>query len=116
MTANIPKEIEAYLNGLTEVQKAIVLKIRAAVLSADPAVKEGIKWGSIAFFNKENICGFRIAKAHVTLLFMKGAELKTPNILSGDGAKARTYKVTSAAEVDVANITKLVKESIAFGM
>jgi len=49
------------------------LEIREVVLSADKKIKEGIKWGSIAFFNNKNICGYRVAKQHVTLLFMEGA-------------------------------------------
>jgi hypothetical protein len=110
------KEIENYLNSLSLEQREIVNEIRETVLAADPAMKEGIKWGSIAFYNKKNICGFRVAKAHVTLLFMEGALLKTPNILSGDGAKARTYKVSDKNEVDSGNIANLVRESISLGM
>lgn len=116
MTPIKDKEIENYVNSLTDFQKEIVLAIREAVLSADDRMKEAIKWGSIAFFNKKNICGFRVAKSHVTLLFMEGASLKTPNILVGTGAKARTYKVANAADIDTASLSKLVRESLESGL
>ncbi|MDC6366982.1 MULTISPECIES: DUF1801 domain-containing protein [Flavobacteriaceae] len=111
------KEIETYVNGLTDFQKGLILAIRDIVLSADERVKEDIKWSSIAFFNKKNICGFRVAKAHITLLFMEGASLNdNHSILNGNGAKARTYKVTNASEINAVALTELVKESLDSGM
>ncbi len=110
-------EIERYVNGLPELQKKLVLEIREAVLSADNRVKEGIKWGSIAFFNKKNICGYRIAKNHVTLLFMEGASLDDKHhILSGNGAKARTYKTTEKDSVNTEAILDLVRQSLEKGL
>lgn len=111
------KEIESYINGLEDFQKEIVLSIREVVLSVDDKVEEGIKWSSIAFFNNKNICGFRIAKLHVTLLFMEGATLRDKHkILQGKGAKARTYKINNALEINSEALTELVKESLQFGM
>ncbi len=111
------KGIEAYVNGLTDFQKEIVLAVRSIVLSANNQVKEGMKWSSIAFFNKKNICGFRVAKAHITLLFMEGASLTNHDgILKGEGAKARTYKVTNVADINENALTKLVQECIHLGM
>lgn len=111
------KEIEAYVNGLPDLQKKLVLAIRDVVLSADERMQEGIKWSSIAFFNNQNICGFRVAKAHVTLLFMEGTSLTdTYQILKGNGAKARTYKVTKASEINSEALAALVKESLDMGM
>lgn len=109
-------EIADYVASLSDFQKSIVLKIRNIVLSSDDRVKESIKWGSIAFHHHKNICGFRVAKSHITLLFMEGALLQTPNILKGAGNKARTYKVTDLAEIDAESLTNLVKESLALGM
>lgn len=110
------KEIENYVNGLTEMQQKFVLEIREAVMAAGKEIKEGIKWGSIAFFNKKNICGYRVAKKHVTILFMEGATLNdTHGILSGDGAKARTYKVSEGDEVNKEALTDLVVQSLKRG-
>ena len=109
-------EIENYMATLEPFQREIVNAVRETVLGADSKIKEGIKWGSIAFFNKKNICGFRIAKKHVTLLFMEGSRLKTPNILSGDGPKARTYQIANIADLNRKSIEALVQESVALGM
>lgn len=111
------QEIKDYVATLTSFQKDIVMKIREAVLSADPKIQEGIKWSSIAFYNEKNICGYRVAKAHVTLLFMEGASLDDKHgILEGTGAKARTIKVTNAEDIPVEGIKGLVKDAIKKGM
>ena len=71
MIAYSTLEIENYINGLTDLQKKLLLETREAVLSTDNRIKETIKWGSISFFNKKNICGYRVAKGHVTLVFFE---------------------------------------------
>ncbi len=110
-------EIATYLSSLTTKQSELVLAMREAVLAAGDSVQEGIKWGSIAFYNNKNICGYRVAKNHVTLLFMEGAQLQDPNkVLSGSGAKARTIKATSVDEIPLQDITAFVKQSLALGM
>ncbi len=116
MIAIKDKGIANYIAGLSDLQSDIVLAIRDVVLSADDRIKESVKWGSIAFHHKKNICRFRIAKAHVALLFMEGASLKTPNILLGDGAKARTYKVSNLNNIESESLSGLVKESLQIGM
>ena len=110
-------EVENYINGLEEPHKKLVLSIREAVLSADDRVQEGIKWGSVAFFHKKNICGYRIAKNHVTLLFMEGASLEDKyRILSGEGNKARTYQVTEKETVNKEAIVDLVLQCLEKGL
>lgn len=111
------QEIADYISSLTEMQKELVLSIRDIVLSADNRLKEGLKWGSIAFFNEKNICGYRVAKNHVTLLFMEGASLTdTYGILNGTGAKARTIKVTTQEEIHKEGITDLLQQALEKGM
>ena len=111
------KEIESYVNGLTDFQKKIVLEIREVILDSDERMKEAIKWGSIAFYNKKNICGFRVAKGHITLLFMEGASLNnTDGLLKGDGAKARTYKILKVEEINIAGLRELVSQALELGM
>lgn len=111
------KDIADYVSGLSEFQKELVLKIREIVLSVDDRIQEGIKWGSIAFFNQKNICGYRLAKAHVTLLFMEGSSLNDKyDILKGSGPKARTIKVTKLEEIHAEGIKDLIKLSLSNGM
>lgn len=111
------KEIENYVNGLTDFQKEIVIAIREVVLNSDNRMKEAIKWGSIAFYNKKNICGFRVAKAHITLLFMEGASLdNSDGLLKGDGSKARTYKILKVEDINIKALEVLVSEALDLGM
>lgn len=117
MKAIEDKAIEKYIHELPDFQKEIVLRIRTVVLSTDAKLQEAMKWGSIAFFNKKNICGFRTAKTHVTLLFMEGSSLSdTNNLLHGTGAKARTYKVANSSEIDTEGLKALITEALALGM
>ena len=109
-------EVEQYVEGLEPHQKKLVLEMREAVLSTDDRIKEGIKWGSVAFFNNSNICGYRVAKKHVTLLFMEGASLNDKyGILAGNGAKARTYKAVEGDEINAAALSDLVQQALENG-
>lgn len=111
------KEIEAYVDSLSDLQKNLLLPMRDAVLETSEKVKEGMKWGSICFFNNKNICGYRVAKQHVTLLFMEGASLKdSHHVLEGTGAKARTYKYNGKEELNKDAIKDLVKQALDLGM
>lgn len=111
------QEIKDYVLTLSEFQKDIVLKTRDIILSVGEKVKESIKWGSIAFFNNKNICGYRVAKKHVTLLFMEGASLDdTYGILNGSGAKARTIKIIQSEDIHEEDIKDLVQQALKNGM
>lgn len=107
------KEVQQYIESLTELQRKLLLELREIVLSTDPKIEESIKWGSVCFNLNGNICGYRVAKAHVTLLFFEGGLLKDKkNILSGDGPKARTIKYTGKEELNTAAIQDIVKQAI----
>ena len=113
MKAITNQEIKVYVSGLSDFQRELVMSIREVVLAADDRIQEGIKWGSIAFFHTSNICGYRVAKGHVTLLFMEGASLEDKyGILSGSGAKARTIKVTKPEEIHEEGIADLVRQAV----
>lgn len=117
MKTSNKQEITRYVNGLSKFQQEIIEKVRMVVLTADPSVKEGMKWGSVAFFNEKNICGFRVAKDHVTLLFMEGADLKDNfGILEGSGKKARTVKMATTADIPEEAIGDLVQQAIRLGL
>jgi len=109
-------DIQNYVNGLPEMQRGLVVELREAVLATDSKVQEGIKWGSIAFFHQQNICGYWVAKNHVTLLFMEGAMLNDIHgVLEGNGAKARTCKVTADASIHREAITDLLQQCLERG-
>lgn len=111
------QEIKDYLSGLSDFQRELVMEVREVVLSSDKILQEGIKWGSIAFYNNKNICGYRVAKAHITLLFMEGASLVDKHgILEGSGPKARTIKMKSPEDIHKKGIKDLVQQAIKMGM
>jgi len=111
------QSIRDYLGTLTAPQAELVLAIRDIVLAADSRVKEAIKWGSIAFFHQKNICGFRVAKTHVTLVFMEGASINdTHQLLAGTGTKTRAYKIKDVGEVHSQALKEYVRACLAMGM
>ncbi|MFX3625817.1 MAG: DUF1801 domain-containing protein [bacterium] len=106
-------EVQKYLESLTELQRELLLELREIVLTTDLKIEESIKWGSVCFSLNGNICGYRVAKAHVTLLFFEGSMLNdTQKILSGDGPKARTIKYTGKETLNKTAIQDLVKQAI----
>lgn len=107
-------DIQNYVDSLSELQKSLILEIREVVLNVNPSIEESIKWGSICFHLNGNLCGYRVAKAHVTLLFFEGAALDDKGkILSGTGAKARTFKYDGKNPIPIENLKDLVQQAIA---
>ena len=79
----------------------MVQAVREVILAADPRVGECIKWQAPTFTYKGNIASFfPKAKAHVSLMFHKGATIpgSFPS-LEGDGSEARSLKVRDARDL-----------------
>jgi hypothetical protein len=94
-------DAERWFEGYDNPQKPLVLAVREAILSADPRIGECIKWQAPTYAYKGNMASFNPrARKHVSLVFHTGAEISGgfPS-LAGDGAAARTFKVTDAADL-----------------
>ena len=116
MTAYQNQEVEEYVAGLSDLQRELVLEIREVVLGVDNRIKEGMKWGSIAFFNQKNICGYRVAKAHVSLVFMDGAHLPDPEgMFTSGGSKSKSFRHDGKASLNVEGLKGLVKAALEAG-
>jgi len=111
--SNTTTEIKNYINTLTDFQKEIVLEMRSVVLGVDKNIIESIKWSSIAFTANKNLCGFRVAKGHVTLVFFEGSSFNDEfKALEGAGAKVRSYKVKKKENINKDTLISLVKEAL----
>lgn len=99
MTPN--PEVDRWMAAYMNPQKNLVQAVREAILAADPRVGECVKWQAPTFTYKGNIASFfPKAKAHVSLMFHKGATIPGdfPS-LEGEGAEGRTLKIKDAQDL-----------------
>ncbi len=105
--------IKNYLSTLTPSQKDNMMALRAIILSSDDNISESIKWGSICFQTDKNICGFKVAKNHITLVFFDGVKLKDQHqLLNGSGTKVRTLKYDGNQALNEGGIQDLMRQAI----
>lgn len=72
--------VESWLTALDHPQKPVIAAVRAAVLGADPAIREGIKWNAGSFRTTEwfatfNVVGPKGPKS-VALVLHRGARAR----------------------------------------
>jgi hypothetical protein len=94
-------EVDRWMAGYVSPQKDVVQAVREVILAADPRVSECIKWQAPTFTYKGNIASFfPKAKAHVSLMFHKGATIpgQFPS-LEGDGPEGRSLKILDASDL-----------------
>lgn len=87
--------------------RELVLALRALVLRVLPSAIEQVDPPSKIIANGTDrtyaglICAIAPFKAHVNLMFARGAELPDPDhLLEGTGKRARHVRVTARAEVE----------------
>lgn len=75
--------------------------VRDVILATDPRVSETIKWQSPTFVYRGNIASINPqAKAYVSLMFHRGAEISGDHPeLQGGGETARYMRFDSIADV-----------------
>jgi hypothetical protein len=75
--------------------------VREVILDADARVTEAIKWQTPTFMYRGNIASFNPgAKAHVSVLFHRGAEIPGDHpLLEGGGDVARYARFDSLEDV-----------------
>ena len=92
--------METYFQNLDNPLKNLWMKIRAAILDADPKIVEEIKWGAPTFTYKGNMATFNPrATKFVNLTFHTGAFIDDPeNVLEGDAKESRVFRAANAEE------------------
>lgn len=87
-------DVDSWLVSYDNPQRELVARVRAAILDADPAVSEAIKWQAPTFMFRGNIASFfPKSRKTVTLMFHTGASIADPDgLLEGDGAVSRVAR------------------------
>ena len=106
-------DVDAYVAKLTPAQAEIVSKLRQIVKAAAPKAAESIKWAQPVYDENGPFAFIKPAKAHVTIGFWRGGELKDPKgLLTGDGDRMKHIRLTNVADIDAKMLTAFVKEAV----
>jgi hypothetical protein len=82
--AAAPESVETFLAALDHSHKPEILAVRQAILDADPAITEGIKWNAPSFRTSEYFATFHLrAKEGVQLILHLGAKVRQDSIAGG---------------------------------
>jgi uncharacterized protein YdeI (YjbR/CyaY-like superfamily) len=113
MSTKNPK-VEAFLNRAKK-WRPEMQKLRSLLL--DAGLEEDVKWGTPCFmFEGSNIAIIQPFKAHLALMFFKGALLRdTRGLLKSQGKNTQSalrLEFTSAAQITKAVVKPYVKQAI----
>lgn len=119
---NVSDEIEAKIAALGGWRGAMLGKLRALVLAADPGIAEDVKWrkpsnpSGVPTWSKDGILiTGETYKDKVKLTFAKGARLDDPKGLfnaSLDGGTRRAIDFREGDAVDAEGLTALVRAAV----
>ena len=91
-------------------------RLRALILSADPAITEEWKWGVPVWSNNGIVCTGEVYTQVVKLTFMRGAAVPDPQRLfnsSLEGATRRAIDIREGETIDARAFQALVKAAVA---
>jgi hypothetical protein len=93
--------VDVWFESLDHPLKPLMMRVRRTILASDRRVSESIKWSTPTFSYNGDIASFiPNAKAFVSLLFHRGAEIPGNHPrLEGDSRLARTMRFSSPNEL-----------------
>ncbi len=109
-------QIDQRLAELADWRGALLARLRALILAADPAVLEEWKWNVPVWSCAGILCTGESYKKAVKLTFPKGASLPDPKSLfnaSLEGKVRRAIDFAEGAPLDEAAFTALIRAAIA---
>jgi len=91
----------------------IVISLRKLVLEVATDAKEEIKYGGLVFIINDGLfCGIFVRKKHISVEFVKGAEMQDPdNFLEGGGKYRRHLKIFKYADIKNKKVEYYIKQS-----
>ncbi len=91
----------------------IVISLRKLVLELAPDAKEEIKYGGLVFIINDGLfCGIFVRKKHISVEFVKGAEMQDPdNFLEGGGKYRRHLKILQYEDIKNKKVEYYIKQS-----
>ena len=105
----VAKWVEARTTGW---QTTVVKRLIALVGKAAPEAALSIKWNQPVFARGGPLIYIKVATAHVTLGFWRGAELSDPRNLLEGGAQMKHLKIAAGTKLDEAQVTAFVRQAV----
>jgi len=116
MSESYSRDVDAYIDGVQEFAKPILLRIRELFHEAFPDIEETIKWSCPHFEYKGIVAQMAGYKNHVRFIFWKGSLLSGfPSSLSqiGDKTQMGALNISSLEDFpDEAELKALILEAI----
>ena len=107
------KTVDSYIAALDPELRATAEALRTAILAAEPAAKESIKWGQPVYEISGPFVALKAFPRWVTLTFWRGAALAAHPMLEGDGDRMRHVRFTAPQSVDAEAVQALVRDAAA---
>lgn len=127
MTSSAPKArvehdnseaVSVFLDNLEHPLKPVLQKVRAAILGADKAITEGIKWNTASFYRDGWFATINVrAKAGVQIILHQGAKIRAGSKLNekvDDASHLLTWLGKDRASVTFADAGDLQSKRAAF--
>ena len=104
-------EVDSYVSGVDPKLRSRFEKLRSLVKMALPEASESIKWGAPYYaLDGTGVASIAEYSEHVNLYLMQGARLSSA-LLKGTGRGMRHVTVKASAEVDEAEVVRLLREA-----
>jgi hypothetical protein len=100
-------------NKATGWQAQVVERLLSVAQRAAPGATLSVKWAQPVLDQNGPVAFIKVAKAHVTFGFWRGAELDDSKGVLEGGAVMKHLKITSPDAVDERLITGLVRQAVA---
>jgi hypothetical protein len=106
--------IDAWLDTFGPQQRQLALEMRRAVISAEPALTQSIKWGNLIFSHMGIHTGAIVMyKEHAHLQVFNGAQVASQFVaLEGSGRGLRHIKFKCRQTVDAELVKSVIRASL----
>ncbi|MBN2555906.1 MAG: DUF1801 domain-containing protein [Anaerolineales bacterium] len=104
--------ISEYIAQFDDWRGRMLADIRAIIAEADPELTEAWKWSSPVWSLNGNVCSSSAFKAHVKIIFFKGAALADPKGLFNAGLDSKNMRSIDFHEgdaIDASGVAALVR-------
>lgn len=110
-------DVDAFLERLEHPRKAEIQLLRAAILGADPHIRERIKWNAPSFALDDHFATFKLRPVEtVQLVLHTGAKVKpAPNVMQiDDPSSLLTWAAPDRCQAIFADLEELRAKQAAF--
>ena len=108
------KNVDSWIAEHDPALRQICDALRNIILSADPELRESIKWSNPVYAKKSDIFYLSATERYVTLGFFNGASLTDPEArIECTGKRMRHVKVRALEDIDMERFATWVSDAIA---